>query len=182
MAGIEKVCEYSGDYGAYDMYRFKQNHIQILPEFRKEFREEKSVLYVFKRRYIVVDKNYQYKADFRCINAQPTEEDWDSSAPEWVRRYENGLKVGYYVFYSNLNEYKESLKKRRQRLLMEYEYVLHVPSMQGEVSGCYTNTSTDMSAVVRKMRRLVGSRNLTVKHMDGDFYDFVNDNLVQNPV
>lgn len=38
MAGIEKVCEYSGDYPGYLMYRYKRNHIQICPQYRKLFR------------------------------------------------------------------------------------------------------------------------------------------------
>jgi hypothetical protein len=38
MAGIEKICEYSGDYPGYKMYGYKRNHIQICPKYRKLFR------------------------------------------------------------------------------------------------------------------------------------------------
>lgn len=38
MAGIEKVCEFSGDYPGYLMYGYKRNHIQICPKYRKLFR------------------------------------------------------------------------------------------------------------------------------------------------
>lgn len=45
MAGIEKVCEYSGDYPGSDMYRIKRNHIQIMPEYRRLFRYQPHVLF-----------------------------------------------------------------------------------------------------------------------------------------
>lgn len=38
MAGIEKICEFSGDYPGWKMYGYKRNHIQICPEYRKLFR------------------------------------------------------------------------------------------------------------------------------------------------
>lgn len=38
VAGIEKICEFSGEYGYGDMYNYKRNLIQILPKFKKEFR------------------------------------------------------------------------------------------------------------------------------------------------
>jgi hypothetical protein len=38
MAGIEKICEFSGDYPGGLMYGYKRNHIQICPKYRKLFR------------------------------------------------------------------------------------------------------------------------------------------------
>jgi hypothetical protein len=38
MAGIEKICEYSGDYPGGKMYSYKRNHIQICPKYRPLFR------------------------------------------------------------------------------------------------------------------------------------------------
>ena len=46
MAGIEKVCEYSGDYPGGDMYAWKHNHIQICPKYRKLFRGQEATLYI----------------------------------------------------------------------------------------------------------------------------------------
>ena len=37
MAGIEKVCEISGEHPGGDMYGYKHNHIQIMPEHRKHY-------------------------------------------------------------------------------------------------------------------------------------------------
>ena len=48
MAAIEKVCEFSDEYGSYDMYSWKRNSIQIMPHYRKKFRGCNSVLYITK--------------------------------------------------------------------------------------------------------------------------------------
>lgn len=37
MAGIEKMCELSGEYCGWDMYAWKQNSIQVHPRFRPLF-------------------------------------------------------------------------------------------------------------------------------------------------
>lgn len=54
MAAIEKVCEFSGEYSGWNMYRYKHNHIQIMPEYRKLFAKCKCVLVIHKKemRYI----------------------------------------------------------------------------------------------------------------------------------
>ena len=38
MAGIEKVCEYSGNSEGHRMYNWKRNHIQVNPKYRKLFK------------------------------------------------------------------------------------------------------------------------------------------------
>lgn len=49
MAGIEKVCELSGEYGGGEMYEWKKCHIQIKPEYRKHFKGANHTLHVFKK-------------------------------------------------------------------------------------------------------------------------------------
>lgn len=57
MAGIEKICEFSGDYPGSKMYKYKRNHIQICPKYRKLFRgadfklvvKSKELDYVYKQ-------------------------------------------------------------------------------------------------------------------------------------
>ena len=48
MAGVEKVCEYSGEHGGYKMYEYKRNGLQIMPQYRKLFRGCNAVLYIRK--------------------------------------------------------------------------------------------------------------------------------------
>ena len=38
MSGIEKVCEFSGEYPSWLMYGYKRNRIQVMPEYRKLFK------------------------------------------------------------------------------------------------------------------------------------------------
>lgn len=174
MAAIEKVCEFSGDYPGSIMYEHKRNHIQIMPKYRKEFRGHNAVLYVFKRK-LVLDMGWgTADVDLDCINPNPTEYDWDNYCADTVVRYKNGIKSIWSVFY----EYKAAKKKQQYRVLMQYEYVLHVPSLQGDVGGLYVNWSTDMSSVVRRLRRLVGTRNLTVKHKAGEAWDYMQEHLL----
>lgn len=180
MAAIEKVCEFSGDYPGWIMHKYKRNHIQIMPEYRKEFRGHKAVLYVFKRK-LVLDMGFAIgDADLNCINPNPTEYDWNNYNADTVVRYQNGIKSIWSVFYNNMEEYKAAMKKRHWRVLMQYEYVLHVPSLQGDVDGLYVNWSTDMSSVVRRLRRLVGTRNLTVKRKEGEAWDYMLEHLLSN--
>ena len=46
MAGIEKVCELSGDRLGSEMYIHKRNHIQVCPKYRKQFRGAWHTLYI----------------------------------------------------------------------------------------------------------------------------------------
>ena len=48
MAGIEKICEFSGDYPGHLMYGYKRNHIQICPKYRKLFRGAKAHVEIVK--------------------------------------------------------------------------------------------------------------------------------------
>lgn len=173
MAAIEKICELSGDYPGYHMYAMKRNHIQVASKHRHQFRGHKATLYIFKGELQVSDGRCHWKAKMDCIKSQPTEADWDSHNADRSVCYKNGVKQVYSVFYDNLEGYKKELRKRGQRLVQEFEYVLHVPSLEGEVEGWYSNYSTDMSAVIRRLGRLVGHRNLTVKHKEGEAYDFM---------
>jgi hypothetical protein len=46
MAGIEKICEYSGDYPGGDMYAYKRNLIQVMPAHRPLFKGQAHTLYI----------------------------------------------------------------------------------------------------------------------------------------
>lgn len=56
MSYLDKVCEFSGDYVSYEMYKHKRNHIQVLPEYQKHFKHKKAVLIVKEVELIVVNK------------------------------------------------------------------------------------------------------------------------------
>jgi hypothetical protein len=57
MAGIEKICEYSGDYPGGKMYGYKRNHIQICPKYRPLFRGANAHVEIVK-----VEKQFVFKS------------------------------------------------------------------------------------------------------------------------
>lgn len=177
MAGCEKICEYSDEYVGHEMYHHKRNHIQVLSKHRKHFRGKEATLFVFENGLKEVWKSGgKSDASLECVNPNPTEENWDNY--EYFRMFKRtpwGKSECYAVFFENLDEYKAALKQIQQRLVMEYAYYLHVPDVPGKVGGMYLNFSTDLSAVKRRLRRLVGTRNLKIKYMKGDFCDFYNE-------
>lgn len=69
MAGIEKICEFSDEYPGGDMYSYKRNHIQIMPEYRKLFRNAEAYLEITK-----VEKRILFKTG-GSMNYDP-EDDW----------------------------------------------------------------------------------------------------------
>ena len=56
MAAIEKICEFSGDYPGWDMYKYKRNHIQIMPEHRKLFAKCKCILVIHDKEMVHINK------------------------------------------------------------------------------------------------------------------------------
>lgn len=47
MAGIEKVCEYSGEHSGWKMYEYKHNLIQVMPMYRPLFKGQEHTLYIW---------------------------------------------------------------------------------------------------------------------------------------
>jgi hypothetical protein len=106
MAGIEKVCEYSGDYPAYSMYRYKRNHIQICPKYRKLFRGAKATLYIYNPTTVGVLKGGGY-------TTYEDESSWYNSVEEWadvcgfIRSIKRSMSI---VCWLRTNPYKVMLK------------------------------------------------------------------------
>lgn len=153
MAAIEKICELSGDYPSYDMYRYKRNHIQIMPEYRKLFRGAEHILHIFKPEYRVEEKR------FVCSMALPHADvlnDWEPP-------------------FETMNEYLEYFGMRRVK---KYWFMLEVfdPELQGQVYGRYSNTTTCLSTMKRKMKRMLRCEKLNVVKHEEDMLDWVIDN------
>jgi hypothetical protein len=129
MAGIEKICELTGEYPGYLMYGYKQNSIQIMPKYRKQFRGHKAVLLIFK--------------------------------PEWRYTYRSGSGKGTVSWAAWYGDDRDE-----GRLYARYDYCLYVPSIPGRVEGEYWNFTNRISTMKRKMRRLVGVNNLTIRKVN----------------
>lgn len=167
MAAIEKYCEFSNEYPGHLMWNYKRNHIQIVPKYRKEFRGHKATLHIFENGLKEVSKCGSYSdAELECINTNPTEENWDNNECYYFgKRTPWGKRESWGIFFDNIQEYKDALKCYKQRLLMQYSYILEVPDLPGEVQGLYSNYSFDLTSVKRRLGRMVGKKNLTIiKH------------------
>jgi hypothetical protein len=138
MPGIEKICEMSGEGGSYEMYAFKRSHIQVLPEHRKLFRGAKAEL-VFTG--IEVNTHLWSQSGNLCTV-------WDGV---WDLAHEYNLDVQ--AWWRDRQYYDD------QFLGIEYQYELRVSdqALQGEVKGVYKNWSMDKGAVVRRLKRMIGS-------------------------
>ncbi len=156
MAGIEKVCEYSGEYPSWLMYGYKRNHIQIMPKYRPEFRGKDHTLYIFQPEIILSGK-YSYST-------------WDEWAAEdmdnWIPPFTSP---------------KEYAKYFGKRLINSYDFILHVPDMQGEVKGLYVNSTQDISATKRRLKRMLRCRKLNIIRVNSDMNSWLSEHRKNNP-
>lgn len=148
MAGIEKICEYSGNYTGPDMYSYKRNHIQVESQYRKFFRGMKAVL-TFKEKCLALKSEYGYMMFY-----------------DWKREYEY-YNERYYGVPKDKVGFERMLKtKFNMTPVILYEYCLEITD---ETWSCPTNrtkfyetTFDNPKHVIRRLKRLVGAKNLTV--------------------
>lgn len=137
MAGIEKICEYSGDYEGGVMYADKHNHIQVLKKHRHNFKDKDAYLFIVDKpeadRYLpslwwwvsfkLFGKYYHFSVMPRFWS-----KDW------WIHRL-SPFRPQYYRLW--------------------YHYILWVPDVPGQVEGLYYNWTYHPGKVVRNLRKLV---------------------------
>lgn len=145
MAAIEKICELTGDYPSFDMYRFKRNQLQIMPSARPLFRGAGATLYVQR------DKLYWHsKSGFRT-------------------EYDPSDMDNYLPPFNTISEWIEYKKEVEQLRLVQhhiYAFVTDNPELQGSVNGAYINWTHDLSSVKRKMKRLLRCKKLNIVYVD----------------
>lgn len=147
MAGIEKVCELTGEYCSHEMYQWKRNQLQVKRECRKLFRKADHILHVYKEdRYLIHKKG---GATAFC----------------------DGYWLAYSSMYNNEKEFMKDCYKG-YTLRNEYTYVLEVtnPALQGEVKGKYMNWTTDLKTVKRKLKRILRCKKLNIVMHDKSYY------------
>jgi|694.fasta_scaffold143347_3 hypothetical protein len=150
MAAIEKICEYSGDYPGGTMFSIKRDHIQIMSEYRKAFRGKEATLYIQTKesifgRFLVIRRHgFSYH-----IN----EDQYDDRIVKINGKYYDTGDC-YFDAWHPVKIYQESW------------FTLVVPDMPGKVNGFYTNYSHNLSAVKRKLKRMLRCRKLKVCYID----------------
>lgn len=146
MAAIEKICEFSDQYPGWEMYGFKRNGIQIMPEFRKLFRGADATLVILSAEVHQVSfmskRGYCYSSPCKYELAE------------------------YFDF--NVSDYVQYYEYDGKHFKIDYKYALVVKdeALQGKVGGRYTNWSMNLSTVMRKMKRMVGP-NLRIENQAG---------------
>lgn len=148
MAGIEKICEFSGEYPSCAMYGYKRNSIQIMPEYRKQFRGAEHTLFVFKPEEKFKHKHGGWFESKKSLEVEN-------------RYWEPGFK--------SLKERDAFYHEERGYCTVnQWDYVLQVvdPALLGQVGGMYHNFSYDISAVKRKLKRLLRAKKLNIVYLD----------------
>lgn len=153
MAGLEKVCEFSGEYPGWLMYGYKRNHIQILPKYRKNFRKVKAVLHVIKPEICCVYKYGGY-------------------SPTSYKEFESLKKHGQ-IKADNFKDFlKEWYPDTKVKNHFSYMLVVEDENLKGEVEGHYYNRTFELKDTIKRLKRMLRCRNLkVVKH---DCYDYEN--------
>lgn len=153
MAAIEKICEFSGEYVGGEMWNHKRNHLQILPKHRKEFRGKQHILRFFKPDLVIrVKTGYVYlvSEEVHVRNEYP------GSYSDYIK--------SELAYYNNRN--------RKGVLAHEYQYVLEVPDVPGEVDGEYSGYTYNKKLLKKRLKRMLRCRNLVVKYHDCYAYEF----------
>jgi hypothetical protein len=151
MAGIEKVCELSGEPCGYRMYDWKRNHIQVNTLLRKKFRGAKAVLHIYEsKRKIEAPRTGWH-----------TEVDGDQYFKEVTLGYWYGLDVPFE------KALKLHLERVGGRIVYETTYMLKVEDkhLQGQVEGEYIGYTYNVGDLKKRLIRMLRCRELkTVVH------------------
>src|SRR5574343_32228 len=169
MAAIEKICEYSSDYHGWLMRKWKNNHIQICPEYRKLFRKANHILFIQKSKEYKVF--YDSKRDYYSFMSKDR---YDSIEQyDFRKNYYQGDIIKYNGLFYKCGVYNF----KQINIVNEYNYCLKVfdEHLQGRVDGCYFESSIYISTVKRKLKRMLRVKILSVIVVDEnlDFFDFV---------
>ena len=154
MAAIEKICEYSNEYYGGIMYEWKRDHIQICPEFRKDFQHQDAVLFIepVKEVRIYGRRRYSY----------------------WTLEVDT---LSDQIFQIGKHHYDARSPAHPVSIRPEYCYALYVPGKPGIVDGVYYNQTSNISAVKRKLTRMLRCKKLKVVRVD-DIFNYFEHNTV----
>ena len=160
MAGIEKVCEYSGDYEGGIMYKHKRDHIQVLKKYRKHFKGKKGYLYFVDVPEVRIEN---YPRRWLCLRF---------SLRSRLIRWKIIPKFWSPVWW---------VPELRKYSLWHY-YILYVPECPGKVDGLYLNWTYSPAKVIRNLNRLVDLR--WIDYLEGStnmtFRDMVKEDIESN--
>jgi len=139
MAGIEKICEVTGECCGWPMYGWKTDLIQVMPKCRCVFKGQSAELFFF------TDPELVQYAESKLVFTHIGFGKFQVMVPMfWTSRYWHWRKWGSYC------EFPDRV----------WTYALYVPDVRGRVNGLYTNTTRNPRRAVRKLSKLVGKGNM----------------------
>jgi hypothetical protein len=149
MAGMEKICEFSGEYPGWLMYSYKRNHIQIIPKYRKLFRGADAVLIINEKRIC-----YKWKTGGYC-----------SIEPMDCKSHNEFYKTNY-SFDEFVKNYEKIQHYSGGKIVTEHYFTLKVsnPELQGKVEGEYVNWTFNLRQTKKRLKRMLRCKALKVKH------------------
>lgn len=151
MAGIEKMCEVIGESCGYKMYTWKLNSIQVHPKQRKLFKGKNSILFIFE-----VENLIEFLGTGKFSSWLSLKDLQDKE--QYVKH--NG---SYYTWRSDWKRPGWEIQDRKVRIVKEYDFMLYVPAILGEVNGQYYNQTYDLATTKRKLRRIMGYEPVVIK-------------------
>jgi len=137
MAGIEKICEFSGEYPGWEMYGMKRNHIQIDKKFRELFKGADAELVVTKIEILFGKRSSSGGYSYTMVNEWEILDYFDNDPYYWM---------DYHAYH----------EKRKPMFQYTYELRVKNPELQGRVKGVYLNWCFDFHTTKRKLKRMIG--------------------------
>lgn len=146
MAGIEKICEYSGEYPGPAMYGYKRDLIQVMPEYRKLFAKQEHTLFISRQ----VELWERFPGLKGVIGSL----------------YSNELEKHNRKYYSWRSWRKVWERFVEVKTVKHREYCLYIPSLPGNVDGFYYNYTYSVGTMKRKLKRLLKVKKLNIVYVD----------------
>jgi hypothetical protein len=142
MAGIEKICEYSGDYEGHVMYKHKIDSIQVLPKHRHQLKDKLAVLIFFRTPRMVnfaSSEPQPYCHWYVSLGQRFNYKSFSLFLPKFWTRY-------YWAFrkFGPIHDSPAYM----------WDYCLYIPDCQGEVKGRYYNWTTNPVRAVQRVSKL----------------------------
>lgn len=170
MSHSEKRCEYFDDESTYlgwNMRKYSRNRIQVNPNFWPVFKHARHVLVIQPYTQVVcwkgggtssisaMDLDYEHGSYYRTSNKSDVlNGKWRGPGIyQWSSR--RGMSTQYLI--------------KKLNVRTEYRYTLYCPDLLGEVDGQYLNFTYELSALKRRLKRLLKT-DLNVI-MAGEFED-----------
>ena len=140
MAGIERICELTGQSNGSVMHNWKKDSVQVMPKYRKYFRDQEAMLVFFAEPTLVATSTDEPNLYLDILGM---------SIPKWwTRKYWQYRRYGMYARFPSYT----------------WDYVLYCPGTPGIVDGAYWNHTDNPDKVLRNITKLCPRVSVSSEH------------------